>query len=258
MINRKALIIFVLLIILFINIVPASAQTQNFQLPDISLNINSGTADDNNQGDLVLSLRILLLLTVLSLAPAILIMVTSFTRIVIVLSLIRNALATRTMPPNQIIIGLSIFLTVFIMFPVWQQINTDAVQPYLAGEVNTEEAYSRGILPLRNFMLKQTREKDLSLFVEMSEMERPRNRDDIPTYVLIPAFVISELKIAFQIGFIIYIPFLMIDMVVASILMSMGMLMLPPVMISLPFKILLFVLVDGWYLVIESLIKTFN
>ncbi|MFP4015809.1 MAG: flagellar type III secretion system pore protein FliP, partial [Halanaerobiales bacterium] len=203
------------------------------------------------------SLRILLLLTVLSLAPAILIMVTSFTRIVIVLSLIRNALATQQMPPNQVLIGLAIFLTVFIMAPVWQTINADALQPYINEEIDTETAYSRGIAPLREFMFKHTREKDLALFVEMSSMERPENQDDIPIFVLIPAFVISELLKAFQIGFMIYLPFIMIDMVVASILMSMGMMMLPPVMISLPFKLLLFILVDGWYLIIETLMKTF-
>jgi len=255
MINRKNIMIVLLFsILLFLFISPVFAQ--DFQVPDISFNIS--TPDSGEDGDLVLSLRILLLLTILSLAPAILIMVTSFTRIIIVLSLIRNALATRTMPPNQVLIGLAIFLTIFIMAPVWQDVNTTAIQPYLNEEIETELALERGIQPVRDFMLRQTREKDLALFIDISGEERPENQDDIPIFVLIPAFIISELIIAFQIGFMIYIPFLMIDMVVASILMSMGMLMLPPVMISLPFKILLFVLVDGWYLVIESLIKTFN
>ncbi len=255
MINRKNIMIVLLFsILLFLFISPVFAQ--DFQVPDISFNIS--TPDGGEDGDLVLSLRILLLLTILSLAPAILIMVTSFTRIIIVLSLIRNALATRTMPPNQVLIGLAIFLTIFIMAPVWQDVNTTAIQPYLNEEIETELALERGIQPVRDFMLRQTREKDLALFIDISGEERPENQDDIPIFVLIPAFIISELIIAFQIGFMIYIPFLMIDMVVASILMSMGMLMLPPVMISLPFKILLFVLVDGWYLVIESLIKTFN
>ncbi|MBM7623508.1 flagellar type III secretion system pore protein FliP [Sporohalobacter salinus] len=224
-----------------------------FDIPNISLDINSA----NNSQDLALPLQIMLLLTVLSLAPAILIMVTSFVRIAVVLSLIRRALATRRMPPNQIIIGLAIFLTIFVMAPVWGQIYDDAVQPYLNDEINQIQAYEQGIKPLRGFMFEQTREKDIALFVDLGKIERPKNQTEIPTYILIPAFVISELRIAFQIGFIIYLPFIVIDMIVASTLMSMGMMMLPPVMISLPFKILLFVLVDGWYLVIKSLIKTF-
>ncbi|MFW6386626.1 MAG: flagellar type III secretion system pore protein FliP [Bacillota bacterium] len=239
--------------------VKRAAAADEFRIPDVSLEVNSPEEEDEGEGDdLVLALRILILLTVLSLAPAILVMVTSFTRIVIVLSLIRNALATRQMPPNQVLVGLAIFLTIFIMTPVWQSVNQDALQPYLDEEISLEEAAESGAQPLREFMFDQVREKDLSLFVEMAEMERPENRSDIPLTVLIPAFVLSELKIAFQIGFLIYIPFIMIDMIVASILMSMGMLMLPPVMISLPFKLMLFVLVDGWYLVIESLVKTFG
>jgi len=254
----KKTLTFTILILLLITIIPLNVQADEFQLPDLRLEINNQTDGDDQGEDLVLSLRILLLLTVLSLAPAILVMVTSFTRIIIVLSLIRTALATRQMPPNQVLIGLAIFITVFIMAPVWQQVNTDAIQPYIDQEITTETMYQRGINPIRDFMFKQTREKDLALFVDMASIERPNNQQDVPTYVLIPAFVISELKTAFQIGFMIYIPFLMIDMIVASTLMSMGMLMLPPVMISIPFKILLFVLVDGWYLVIESLINTFN
>lgn len=256
----KKTVIFGILIILLTTMIPLYVQADEFQIPDLRLEIgNQNDDNEGNQGeDLVLSLRILLLLTVLSMAPAILVMVTSFTRIIIVLSLIRTALATRRMPPNQVLIGLAIFITVFIMAPVWQQVNADAIQPYIDQEINTETMYQRGIAPIREFMFKQTREKDLALFVDMASIDRPNGKDDVPTYVLIPAFVISELKTAFQIGFMIYIPFLMIDMIVASTLMSMGMLMLPPVMISIPFKILLFVLVDGWYLVIESLIKTFN
>jgi len=208
--------------------------------------------------DVALTLQILFLLTILSLAPAIVIMVTSFTRIVVVLSFVRSALATQNMPPNQVIIALALFLTFFIMAPYWQQVNELALQPYLAGEVPYEEAMAAAVEPVREFMFRQTREKDLALFVSLVDLERPRGPEDIPTYVLIPAFVISELKTAFQIGFLIYIPFLVIDMVVASTLMSMGMLMLPPVMISLPFKILLFVLVDGWHLVVRSLVLGFN
>ncbi len=202
-------------------------------------------------------LQILLLLTVLSLAPAILLMMTSFTRLAVVFSFLRHAIGTQQMPPNQIIIGLSIFLTFFIMSPVWQAVNDHALKPYLAEEITQNEALDQAILPIRNFMFKQTREKDLSLFVNIAKLERPQNKEDIPTTVLIPAFMISELKSAFQIGFVLYVPFLIVDMVVASVLLSMGMMMLPPVMVSLPFKLLLFVLVDGWYLIVGSLVKSF-
>lgn len=255
--NKRLLTCISLLILLLFFSVPIQVQADEFQLPNLRLEINNQNDGDEQGQDLVYSLQILLLLTVLSMAPAILVMLTSFTRIIIVLSLIRTALATRQMPPNQVLIGLAIFMTVFIMAPVWQQVNTDAIQPYIQEEIDTETMYQRGIAPVREFMFKNTREKDLALFVDMGNVDRPNSKDDVPTYVLIPAFVISELKTAFQIGFMIYIPFLMIDMIVASTLMSMGMLMLPPVMISIPFKILLFVLVDGWYLIIESLINTF-
>lgn len=259
MISKQTVIFFLVLIIIIFSVTGWSntAGAQEFQIPDINLEISSPEGEDGGQ-DLVMSLQILLLLTILSLAPAIMVMVTSFTRIIIVFSIIRRALAIRNMPPNQVLIGLAIFLTVFIMAPVWQTVNTEALQPYLDNEINTEQAVTIGTEPLREFMFDQTDEKSLALFVELAEMDQPQNRGDVPTYVLIPSFVISEIKIAFQIGFMIYIPFLMIDMVVASILMSMGMMMLPPVIISLPFKILLFVLVDGWYLLIESLVKTFQ
>ena len=259
MMNKKYLpLIIILTVILLLNFAPETQAQQGQEfLPDINFEISSPTDDGQGGNDFVLSLRILLILTVLTLAPAIIIMVTSFTRIVIVLSIIRRALAVRSMPPNQVIIGLAIFMTIFIMAPVWQDVNTNAIQPYIDEEITTEEALDNTVNPLRDFMLDQTREKDISLFVNMADIDRPENQTDIPTYVLIPAFVISEIKIAFQIGFMIYIPFLMIDMVVASILMSMGMMMLPPVIISLPFKLLLFVLVDGWYLIIESLMRTF-
>ncbi|MDI6789150.1 MAG: flagellar type III secretion system pore protein FliP [Thermodesulfobacteriota bacterium] len=202
-------------------------------------------------------LQILLLLTVFSLAPAILLMMTSFTRLAVVFSFLRHAVGTQQTPPNQIIIGLSIFLTFFIMAPVWQTVQEQALQPYMAEEITQAEALDQALLPIRNFMFKHTREKDLSLFVNIAKIERPQNKEDVPTTVLIPAFMISELKTAFQIGFILYIPFLVIDMVVASVLLSMGMMMLPPVMVSLPFKLLLFVLVDGWYLIVGSLVKSF-
>jgi flagellar biosynthetic protein FliP len=226
------------------------------QLPSIDLQIGGGDAA-SPQG-LSSALQLVMLLTVLSLAPAILIMLTSFTRIIVVLSFVRSSLATNQMPPNQILIGLALFLTFFVMTPVLQEVNSNALQPLMKGEIDQQTAFTQGMDPLREFMFKQTREKDLALFVNLSHMERPRNFGDIPNYVLIPSFIISELKTAFQIGFIIFIPFLVIDMVVASALMSMGMMMLPPMMISLPFKILLFILVDGWDLVIQSLVLSFR
>lgn len=203
------------------------------------------------------SVKLLLLLTVLSVAPSILILMTCFTRIVIVLSFVRTALATQQMPPNQVLIGLALFLSFFIMAPTFQEVNDQALTPLFNEEINLEEAYSRASLPLKEFMSAHTRQKDLALFLEYSKAERPETIADIPLTTLVPAFAISEIKTAFQIGFMIFIPFLVIDMIVASVLMSMGMMMLPPVMISLPFKILLFVLVDGWYLVVKSLLDSF-
>jgi flagellar biosynthetic protein FliP len=221
-------------------------------------NINISMGQGQNPTETVAALRILILFTVLSLAPAILIMMTSFTRIVVVLSFLRQALATQNMPPNQVIIGLSLFLTFFVMAPVWQDINANSVGPFMEEKIDQATAISRAEGPIREFMFKQTREKDLSLFVGLGRVAKPKTRRDIPTWVLIPAFMVSELKTAFQIGFMLYLPFLIIDMVVASVLMAMGMMMLPPVVISLPFKLLLFVLVDGWELVIGSLVKSFG
>ncbi len=220
-------------------------------------NINIGIDQASNPADLSVSLQILFALTVLTLAPAIIIMVTSFTRIVVVLSFVRNALGTQQMPPNQVLMSLALFLTFFTMSPYLSEINNKALQPYFAGNISQEEAFSTAIVPIRTFMFKQTRENDLALFVNVSEDKRPESQEQVPTLTLIPAFMISELKTAFQIGFLIYIPFIVIDMVVASTLMSMGMMMLPPAMISLPFKILLFVLVDGWHLIVKSLIDSF-
>ena len=244
-----------LVLALALILMPAvTASAQPTLLPNISLNIG-GNAD---QGKAATVVQLLFILTVLSLAPALLMMVTSFTRIVIVLSLVRNALGTQQMPSNQIIIGLAMFLTFFIMAPVWQQVNEEALKPYYEDRINGEEALALASTPVKNFMLKQTREKDLALFVKLSKEKRPEKPMDITLPVLIPAFVISELKTAFQIGFLIFLPFFIIDIVVASILLSMGMMMLPPIMISLPFKLLLFVLVDGWYLIVESLIRSFK
>jgi len=229
-----------------------------FQQADAAPIVTLDVDNAENPQEVSQSLQILLILTVLSLAPAILIMMTSFTRIIVVLSFLRNALATQQMPPNQVLIGLALFLTFFTMAPTWQDVNRNALQPYLKGEITQEAAFSKGMEPVRSFMFKQTREKDLALFVSFSNISKPKTFDDIPNHVLIPAFAISELKTAFQIGFVIFIPFLVIDMVVASTLMSMGMLMLPPMMISLPFKILLFVMVDGWHLLMRSLIISFS
>ncbi|MCM3665617.1 flagellar type III secretion system pore protein FliP [Mesobacillus subterraneus] len=203
------------------------------------------------------SVKLMLLLTVLSIAPSILILMTSFTRIIIVLSFVRTALATQQMPPNQVLIGLAMFLSFFIMAPTFQEVNEQALTPLFNEEINLEQAYEKASVPFKEFMSAHTRQKDLALFLEYSKAETPESVEDIPLTALVPAFAISEIKTAFQIGFMIFIPFLVIDMVVASVLMSMGMMMLPPVMISLPFKILLFVMVDGWYLVVKSLLQSF-
>ena len=254
--HQKHLIasLFLVLALALILLPAVTASAQPPSLPNISLNIG-GNAE---QGKAATVVQLLLILTVLSLAPALLMMVTSFTRIIIVLSLVRNALGVQQMPSNQIIIGLALFLTFFIMAPVWQQVNEEALKPYYEDRITGEEAFALASTPVKNFMLKQTREKDLALFVKLSKEKRPEKPMDITLPVLIPAFVISELKTAFQIGFLIFLPFFIIDIVVASILLSMGMMMLPPIMISLPFKLLLFVLVDGWYLIVESLVRSFK
>lgn len=213
--------------------------------------------NSNSPENVSTTVKLLLLLTVLSLAPSILILMTCFTRIVIVLSFVRTALATQQMPPNQVIVGLSLFLTFFIMAPTFQQINKTALTPLFNNKITLDQAYDRASVPLKEFMSKQTRQKDLQLFLDYAKAKNPKSIKNIPLTALVPAFAISEMKTAFQIGFMIFIPFLVIDMVVASVLMSMGMMMLPPVMISLPFKILLFVMVDGWYLVVKSLLQSF-
>jgi flagellar biosynthetic protein FliP len=231
-----------------------SAWSEPLPIPTINLNI--GGSGESGQVSTVL--KLLMLLTVLALAPSILIMLTSFTRIVVVFSLLRHALGTQQLPPNQIIVGLSLFLTFFIMTPVWEKVNTQALQPYFNNQISGEKAFELSTPPIKDFMLKQTREKDLALFVKISKAKRPDTPADISLSVLIPSFVISELRTAFQIGFLIYMPFLVLDMVIASVLLSMGMLMLPPIMVSMPFKLLLFVLVDGWYLIVGSLVQSFG
>ena len=223
----------------------------------LSGNININFDGSNGKQSLSIPVQIALFLTLLSFIPALLISVTSFTRIVIVFHFLRQALGTTETPSNQIMIGLTLFLTFFIMAPVGEQINREALQPAIGGSISQMEALDRCIKPLRGFMLKYTREKDLALFLSIAKKPQPRNGDDIPTTVLIPAFMISELKTAFQVGFVLFLPFLLIDMVVATVLLSMGMMQLPPVMVSMPFKILLFIMVDGWNLVVGSLVKSF-
>lgn len=250
--RKKSKLFAVILIIAILLFQVAFAEP--IAIPKIGLSMEPAT----EPADAVNTIQIILLLTILALAPSILIMMTSFTRIIIILSFLRNALGTQQMPTNQILIGLALFLTFFIMSPTFAKINDQALQPYLANEISQQEAFNQAILPIKEFMLGQIRgEKDLALFVELSGQPAPENLSDLSMTVIIPAFILSELKIAFQIGFIIYIPFLVIDMVVSSTLMSMGMMMLPPVMISLPFKILLFILVDGWNLVVQSIVTGF-
>jgi len=207
--------------------------------------------------DVALGLQIIALMTVLSLAPAILLMMTSFTRLLIVLGFVQRAVGLQQTPPQQVIIGLALFLTLFTMYPTWNQIYERGLAPFMAGAISADEAWHETITPMRDFMFRFTRQHELSLMITMANIEEPENRDDVPTHVLIPAFMLSELKTAFQMGVVIYIPFLVIDMVVASILLAMGMMMLPPMMISLPFKILLFVMADGWNLVVVSLLRSF-
>ena len=234
-------------------LLPAAAFCTTIPLPSVQIGV--GQADNPHQVSVLL--QVVALLTILSLAPAILILMTSFTRLAVVFSFLRHALGTHQMPPNQIMIGLALFLTFFIMMPVWQQVNEKAIKPYLEEEMSQAEALEAAMGPVRQFMFRQTREKDLALFAKMAKLDKPNTPQDVPSSVLIPAFVVSELKTAFIIGFVLYVPFLIIDMVVASVLLSMGMMMLPPIMISLPFKLILFVLVDGWYLIVGSLVKSF-
>lgn len=223
-------------------------------LPKVTVGLDQA----NSPQDVSSGLQILIILTILSIAPALLIMLTSFTRIVIVLSFTRSALGAPQVPPNSVLLGLALFLTFFTMAPTWTKINHDALQPYMSKSITFDQATQKAITPLRQFMLKQTRENDIALFVKLSKGPRPASSNDVATHVLVPAFLISELKTSFTIGFLIYIPFLIIDMVVAVTLMSMGMMMLPPMMISLPCKILLFVLVDGWHLIVRALALSFH
>ncbi len=238
-------------LVIFIVTLVGMARAAWAQLPQVNLQISNGTGGGAS------IVQLMVLMTLLTLAPSIVVMVTPFTRIVIVLTLLRNALGTQQSPPNMVIVGLSLFLAAFIMAPVIKQVNEQALTPYMKQQISTQQAVSIAEQPVRGFMLRQTRAKDLALFVNLAKLQ-PKQISDIPTYVVIPSFMISELKTAFQIGFVIYIPFLVIDMVVASILMSMGMLMVPPVLISLPFKLLLFILADGWNLIFGSIVRSFR
>jgi len=250
--TRKKILLFVILV-LFSLLMTGCAGTSDLSAPGLTLSLDQS----GNPSEVVSGVQLLVLLTVLSLAPSVIILATSFTRIVIVLSMLRSAIGTPTIPPNPVIIGLSLILTFFIMAPVYQQIDQQAIQPYLQNSIDQQTAFTRGMEPIRQFMFKQTRDKDIELFLQLGNEPQPASLDDISTVVLLPAFVISELRIAFTMGFVIYIPFLIIDMVVSSILLSMGMMMLPPSLISLPFKLLLFVSVDGWYLITRSLVMSF-
>ena len=238
--------------LLMFMVIPAVSVGQNI-LPKITM----GLEEASGPTDFVMTMQIIFLITILSLAPSILIMMTSFTRLVIVFHFLRSALATQTVPSNQILIGLALFISIFIMKPVINEINDTALQPYLNEEITQKEALNIAAIPIKLFMLDQTRERDISLFIQLRQLDKPASMEELSIFTLIPAFIISELKTAFQIGFLLYLPMLAIDMVVSSVLLSMGMMMLPPIMISLPFKLLLFVLVDGWYLVVESLVKGF-
>lgn len=241
-----------ILFILFLS--PDIANAADIDLPGLRFNLDSPEAPQQISG----ILQIILLLTVLSITPGILVLATSFTRLAVVFSFLRHALGLQQSPPNQVIIGLALFLTVFIMQPVWQEIYEEAITPYKQHQISGEEFLNRAATPLKEFMLKQTRTKDLALFVSLVNEEKPKNAHSLSILTVIPAFAISELKTAFQIGFVLFIPFIILDMVISSILLSMGMMMLPPVMISLPFKLMLFVLVDGWNLLIGSLVKSFH
>jgi len=259
-IDKKRFLLICLFAVMLLLLMGSAAQAQQsgnsgtkLSLPSISLSVDPS----NNPKDLSVSLQIVFLMTILSLAPAILIMLTSFTRIIIIFHFIRQALGTQQIPPNQVLIGLALFLTFMIMAPTWNQVNEQALQPYLERDITQQEAFEKALIPVRAFLFKHTREKDLGLFIKLVKKEKPGSPEDVSTLSLIPAFVLSELRVAFQIGFILFIPFLIIDMVVASVLMSMGMMMLPPMMVSMPFKLLLFVLVDGWYLLVNSLVNSF-
>ncbi len=251
--RRVAFAVFFLL--LFLSIDPLLAQ-QNQALPFPKIGIDIGTADSPQ--DVSVTLQILLLLTILSLAPSIVIMTTSYLRMIIVFHFLKSALGTQQMPPSQLLAGVALFITFFVMAPTWNNVSEKALSPLMDGNISVQQAYDEGIEPIREFMFRNVKNEDLELFIGLADLERPNERNDLPTYIVVPAFVLSELRAGFIIGFFLFIPFLLIDLIVASILMSMGMMMLPPMLVSLPFKVLLFILVDGWNLIVGSLVRSFT
>ena len=255
--NKNLLIIFFLLVVFVAtSYAQQTTQTQSLSFPLPKLDVQVGSS--NNGQDVSVTLQILLLMTILALAPSIMIMTTAYLRIIIVFHFLKSALGTQQMPPGQLLAGVALFITFFVMAPTWNKVNEDALKPLMDEKITTEEAYNKGIEPIREFMFKHVRDEDLGLFVSLANMTRPNNRNELPTYIVIPAFVLSELRTGFIIGFFLFIPFLMVDMIVSSILMSMGMMMLPPMLVSLPFKILLFILVDGWNLIVGSVVRSFG
>ncbi len=254
--NKNLYIIFILLIVFAsANFAQQPQQTQSLSFPLPKLDVQVGSSD--NPQDVSVTLQILLLMTILALAPSIMIMTTAYLRIIIVFHFLKSALGTQQMPPGQLLAGVALFVTFFVMAPTWNKVNEEALKPLMDEKITTEEAYNKGIEPIREFMFRNVRDEDLGLFISLANMKRPENRSELPTYIVIPAFVISELRTGFIIGFFLFIPFLMVDMIISSILMSMGMMMLPPMLVSLPFKILLFILVDGWNLIIGSVVRSF-
>ncbi len=246
---KKAFIILSLVFLLF-GTIDLSAQT-TIPFPKIGLDVGQAQSGE----DVSTTLQILLLLTVLSLAPSILIMTTSYLRIIIVFHFLKNAMGTQQMPPNQLLAGIALFVTFFIMAPTWSVVNDNALKPLMDGQITMEEAYDQGVEPIRDFMFERVRNEDLELFIGMTNIEKPETKNELPTYILVPAYALSELRAGFIIGFFLFIPFIMVDLIIGSILLSMGMMMIPPMMISLPFKVLLFILVDGWNLIVGSVVK---
>lgn len=253
--NKNNIIILALILYFVISTVhTVYGAPTDFSIPNINISVDNASTPQQYVGNM----KLLIGLTILTLLPSFIMMMTSFVRIIVVFGFLRTAMGTQQSPPNQVLIGLALFLTFFIMIPVYGKINSDAIQPYLQNTITQDQAIERGAKPLRDFMLRQTRQKDFKLFIDEAKLNYKVTKDNAPLYVVVPAYIISELKTAFQIGFLLYIPFMIIDLVVGSVLMSMGMFMLPPVMISLPFKLLLFVMVDGWYLLVKSLIISFS
>ena len=253
--NKTILMSLVLFSILLLASIKVYAAPETIPIPNIDISVNQAQTPK----DYVDNIKLLIMLTVLSLLPSFLVMMTSFTRIIVVLGFARTAIGTQQAPPNQVLVGLALFLTIFIMAPTYNTINKEAIQPFLKNEINQEQAMEKAASPIRQFMLKETREKDVELFLDIAKVDKATiTEKNIPMHIVIPSFIISEMHMAFKMGFLIYIPFLIVDIVVASVLMSMGMFMLPPVMISLPFKLLLFVMVDGWYLLVKSLVMGFQ